>query len=807
MQEARAASAIDHPNIGAVYEIGESGDGEPFIVMAYYEGINLKERIREGPLDVTECLSIGLQIARGMGEAHARGIIHRDLKPANIILTKQGLVKIIDFGLAKLTEGLQLTRTGTSLGTLAYMAPEQLRAGDVGAETDIWALGIILFEMLAGRHPFHGEFEAALMYSIAHEPPLALHDFRPDAPPPLLALIPGMLSKDRSGRISSMADVAGALEVALGGPAAIGSGSSVTGVAAGAPSETGRLRGRGWSGAAGRWMLAGAAIAGVAVAVFLLSRPEGAQKPPEAPPSIAVVPFTVTGEEDLRYLGEGLSGEVAGILSRWSNMTVISRKSASAFSGKPSPDSLVAHTLGVRYVLRGEIRITVARIFCETALYDHETRMVARSGVSAIARKDIAGLPGSIASDVAALAGSDLDAQAVRLPTSSSDAYESFLHGSYYREKLTKEANGLALVHFGEAVGSDSMYLAARIMLAGTLLEENLQGYTQSEAVLRRAEGVCREILKIDSMSDGALAILGKILDLKGEREEGLRMLNRSLEVNPANPYALTILGQMYIFETNEPLRGIVLLNKLRLLDPLDWLTNTNLGIAYAQSENHGEALASFRRAAALNPAHPYPPYSIGYLYEILGKPDSAALFYNSAIGLDPTFLQAYTSLAALYLADSAFMNAEYVATAGLRTNPGDHSLIYFRGLSTLFANRRDDARKILDEGYRLVAQRLAIDSGSVDLVVYSGLFAARLGNTREAQAAAELAAKLDSTHENSAMNIARIYAAAGLKSPAIKWFSRARAMNPEYDEAYLRTAIDFERLRTDPDLLLAARR
>jgi len=173
IHEAKAASALDHPNICTIYEIDETEDGQMFIAMAYYEGETLKEKIesrREG-LAIDEAVNLTMQIGQGLLRAHAKGIVHRDIKPANIILTLRSEVKIVDFGLAKLAGQTKLTKSGMSLGTVAYMSPEQAQGAVVDHRTDIWALGAVLYETVTGQQPFKGDYEQAVVYSILHEDP------------------------------------------------------------------------------------------------------------------------------------------------------------------------------------------------------------------------------------------------------------------------------------------------------------------------------------------------------------------------------------------------------------------------------------------------------------------------------------------------------------------------------------------------------------------------------------------------------------------------------------------------------------
>ncbi len=196
IQEAQAASALDHNNICTVYEINETDDGQMFISMACYKGETLKERIDRGPLDVDEAVEIASQIARGLAKAHAGEIVHRDIKPANIFVTEDNEIKIFDFGLAKLSGQIRLTKAGTTVGTAAYMAPEQTSGDDVDQRADIWSLGVVLYEMLTGALPFSGEHEQAVMYSILNKEPEPLSSRRPDIPGDLEAVVAGCLEKE-----------------------------------------------------------------------------------------------------------------------------------------------------------------------------------------------------------------------------------------------------------------------------------------------------------------------------------------------------------------------------------------------------------------------------------------------------------------------------------------------------------------------------------------------------------------------------------------------------------------------------------
>jgi serine/threonine protein kinase len=207
IHEAKAASAIDHNNICNVHEIAETDDGQIFIVMAYYEGETLKKRMERGPLKIEEATEFAAQIAQGLSEAHAHGIVHRDVKPANILITKSDVAKVVDFGLAKLSGASKLTKAGSTLGTIAYMAPEQLQGSDVDGRADIFSLGVVLYEMLAGMTPFRGDHEAALMYSIVNDEPTPIQKHRPEISSEFVHILNRALEKDPGDRYQSMAEM------------------------------------------------------------------------------------------------------------------------------------------------------------------------------------------------------------------------------------------------------------------------------------------------------------------------------------------------------------------------------------------------------------------------------------------------------------------------------------------------------------------------------------------------------------------------------------------------------------------------
>jgi ketosteroid isomerase-like protein len=273
--EARAASALDHPNICTIHQIDRTNDGHWFIVMAYYSGETLKGRIERAPLTIPEVLDFGSQIMYGLVKAHKEGIVHRDLKPANLMVTNEGVIKIVDFGLAQWREQTKLTAPGTRLGTPAYMSPEQAQGQTLDNRTDIWSLGVVLYEMLAGRAPFKGEYELAVIYSIVNEEPPPLDPLRPDAPTALLRAVKKALSKDPADRYQRVEDLLQEIERLRGSQPAVAGSAPVE--AAPAPPSGMRTVYVGLTAAA-------ALVIAVLFAVVMSMRPDPSERSPQPAP-------------------------------------------------------------------------------------------------------------------------------------------------------------------------------------------------------------------------------------------------------------------------------------------------------------------------------------------------------------------------------------------------------------------------------------------------------------------------------------------------------------------------------------------
>jgi serine/threonine protein kinase len=218
LREAQTIAALDHPNLCNIHAIEETDDGRMFIAMACYDGQTLAKRIEPGPIEVEEAIDIAVAMAEGMKRAHEKGIVHRDIKPANVFMVKDGPVKVIDFGLAKWFGKTSLTRTGVALGTVAYMSPEQARGQEVDARADVWAFGVVLYEMLTGRRPFEGDYDQAIAYRVLNEEPDPITSLRANLPTGVEKIVTRALSKDPNRRYQSTEELLSELRAIRGEP-------------------------------------------------------------------------------------------------------------------------------------------------------------------------------------------------------------------------------------------------------------------------------------------------------------------------------------------------------------------------------------------------------------------------------------------------------------------------------------------------------------------------------------------------------------------------------------------------------------
>jgi serine/threonine-protein kinase len=583
LSEARAAAALAHPNVCVVHEIGETDDGRPYIVMALCEGETLKEKLRLGRLDPAEAVEIAMQIARGLAAAHARGIIHRDVKPGNVMLGTDGTVKLLDFGLAKVADDVAITGPGVTPGTLAYMSPEQARGDPVDQRTDLWSLGVVLYEMLAGTRPFRGASDRALFQAILHEEPEAISQQRPEAPEALRRIVERLLRKDPDARYGRAEELSADLAL---GPSSGARPSRLSAVSRRRPA-----------------LLAAAAIALVALVGVAFWQPGRGRAPEGA--SIAVLPLTTLGADaGDAALADGMTGELIALLAKLARLRVIASTSAFAFKGPPFDLPRIADSLHVSHILEGGLQRIGSRLRLQVRLVDARDGSTRWSEIYDREMKDVFATEDDLARAVAR----ELEVRLVgrtgnllRHRTPSIAAYELYLRGNDLTLFFTDSGLRAGLEYFQQAIALDSTYAAAYAGAARmyTLLAGR-SDFSLSE-LHARAEAAARKAVALDDSLAEAHAALGIVRLWGSDLAAAESEQRRALALNPAEPRVHEYLVNVALL-AGRPAEALAEARLGLDADPLSPTAIAQVAVALYHNGRCNEAQAQLQLIAGLRP-------------------------------------------------------------------------------------------------------------------------------------------------------------------------------------------------------------
>jgi TolB-like protein/tetratricopeptide (TPR) repeat protein len=583
LHEARTASALDHPNICTLLEVGETPHG-PYLAMPAYGGETVRQRLeRMQRLPPGEAIDIVRQVLHGLEAAHAAGITHRDLKPDNLIITADGTVKILDFGLARSAD-LQLSLPALRGGTIGYMSPEQLRGEPAGPASDLWAVGVLLYELLTGVRPFGGGQELAALYSVLNEEPPPLSDRAPDAPPHLHAAVARLLARDPSARFETATDVLAAL-----------AGSSAT------PHPNRRAYGSRFR----RTALVSLALllATAAVVLPLVVRDTDADRAAGATEnaSVAVLPFVDTSPgRNQGHLGEGLAEEILNALIPVPGLRVPARASSFRFRDGDLPVSAIAAQLGVATVLEGSVHRDGDRLRVSARLVDSNTGRYVWSQTFDRRFRDIFAVQAEIAATVARALEVHFAPAAGSQPFSNVVAYELYLRGLFHWNRRSGQDVRQAIDFFGQATQHDSMYAAPWAGLALGYVVLALLDPAATDA-LQRAHRAADRALALDSTLAHAHAARGYAFHWQWRWADAQHSLERAIALDPTYATAHQWYGE-HLIKMGNLRDGEAHMRNAIALDPLSLVANNDLALAYLHGRRFPEALAQLERVQRMDP-------------------------------------------------------------------------------------------------------------------------------------------------------------------------------------------------------------
>lgn len=625
LREARAASAVDHPGISTTYGL-EEVDGQTFIVMAYVEGESLGEKIASGPLGVEQAVDIAVQVAKGLRETHDKGIIHRDIKSANIMVTPRGQAKIMDFGLAKLAGQKTITKQAAVMGTIHYMSPEQARGKHVDQRTDIWSLGVVLYEMLAGEAPFKSDNDQATIYCIVNEEHEPLENLRDDIPPFLAQILKKMLQKDPRNRYPDMEYVVADLQ-------AVDPASDYIPPGAAAGMKTTKLIVLPRT----RFAISASVAATIAclgiVGVLFLRGPKIEPPPPSPPavavepglPSIAVLPFEdLSPEQDQEFFCDGLSDELINALAHLSGLKVVARTSSFAFKDAKMDVREIGKMLNVGTVLEGSVRRAGSSLRVNVQLVSVTDGYHVWGEKYEMDIEDIFDLQDEIALAIVDKLKVDLlgaeRAQLVRRHTDNLEAYNLYLKGRWFWHKFTEDGFKKAIEYFEKATEVDPNYAVAYAGMADVYSLMPGHVHNRPKDVFPQAKKAALKALELDDTLAEAHSSLAWIkTQYDWDFVEAEKEFLRAIDLNPglAHVYSEYGLFLMYMGRSEE---AVEMTRKALEIDPVSLIINTNMIWVCFHNGEYDRAIEAANRIFEMDAAFPWSHHALGSVYIGLGK-------------------------------------------------------------------------------------------------------------------------------------------------------------------------------------------
>jgi serine/threonine protein kinase/tetratricopeptide (TPR) repeat protein len=716
-REARALAALSHPNILTIFDVGTQKDIS-YVVTELLRGATLRDHLHREPISTDKAVQIARAIAEGLTAAHSKGVIHRDLKPENIFVTSDGIVKVLDFGLARFrspvspdqltmasTIGGDETEQGRILGTVPYMSPEQVRGESLDARSDLFAFGSIFYEMLAGKPPFQHDGQAETVAAILKDDPPSL----PQLPAPIQRVLTHCLEKSPEKRFQSARDLLFALQSADQDSAALKTSSPVV-----------------WRR---RIPIYAYVILAALVGAGILWYQKKWIQPRSLEKSIAVLPFTnLSPTPEYEYFSDGITEDVVTHLSKIRDIRVISRTSTMQYKNSKKPLRQIAKELGVTTILEGSVRREGDRVRIVGQLIDAETDHHLWAETYDRQLKDIFEIQTDVASQIAQALQAELTAaeteQITKRPTENLQAYDYYLHGREALNRWTGKDVDESIQLFQKAIELDSRFAAAYAWLSASYVANSI--VTLEERWIDLAEKTAHKALMIDPKTQEAFITLGRLYMFKGRYTLALENFLKAQNIDPNYARAARWIGELYTIlgKQDEALRWA---KKSISLDPRDSAGYEALGQIYFSLGDLNQAETYWLKSIELNPNRP----RYGLISVYLAKGERAKAVEE---------LHAWTAkpLSGLALPYNGWFelclgNVERAREYFQKSPEISDDLIAGYGLILLKEGKREEAYKIIDDALKRTKDRIAlVDKTYAETETIARLYAVR-GNREEA--------------------------------------------------------------------------
>jgi eukaryotic-like serine/threonine-protein kinase len=803
LQEARAASALDHPNIGTIHGIEETPGGGLFIVMAYYEGETLAQRIRRGPMSPSVAVPIVLQMARGLNEAHSHNIVHRDIKPSNTIMTTQGLAKIVDFGLARVIESSTATQTAALSGTAAYMSPEQALRKRIDSRTDLWSLGVVFYQMLTDHLPFQGDSTPQLLFNIVSTPPEPLENTDPDTQ----RVVYRALAKDPAERYQSAREMIADLEkITIADSGALtqsladvdlqryvkNASRSAFSTATSAPPKRSR-----------RWLAAAFALAaslGIAMLIPVVRNRMLAPLLGHSANHIAVLSFTSVGDDPANAaLADGLMESLTGKLS---NLDVGSQSlwvvPASEVRRRKVADALAARKeFGANLVVTGSIQRDGQTIRLIVNLIDAANTRQLGSGEFQDRTGDFSLVQDSAVTKLANLMNIPLTRDMLRGTGGkvAPVAYESYLKGLGYLQRYDKPGNlEQSIASFETAIDSDPTFALAFASLAEAHVlkyktDQNVKWIDQASAHAQRAAQLNDQLPMVH-------ITLGRIHNNTNKTDLALQEFLRALDLDPRSPDA--IAGTAAVYENQRRYKEAEeTFRRATVLRPDYWDGYNNLGLFYYRRRRFAEAAVQLRKVVELTPDNSAGYVNLGVVLAADGKLPEAAGAYQQAIRIAPSY-GIYNGLGNIHYRQKNYAEMAKSYEASIKLNDKDYRLWLNLALANRLLDRTDQVKAANERALPLLEETAKVRPQDATVQSALGLLYANLGKPEQAIPRMEAALALAPEDASVMERVGEAYEALGDRRKAIDLVTNS--LKAGYSFESLKQSPGVRALLTDPN-------